>query len=227
MNLAKLVFSKVLLTLLTLLTTVVPGVAQISDTWWSESGTKGWPENYWVEEGVVFAISDHFDRLTLLSNAYRVGAETVFLSTDLRRLTVVEFAAGIAAGTIEDRIVVWAVPTDTGLPMAMKVQSARPGVRTTQRFARLEEDAQQRLLLRTVGPPRILIDEFGDAQGEPVVDFLGNVLQVEKLPEPGDRVCLLLHEGTVVRVKRLHDTVRSGSRLLVKVSARLEAPIPH
>ncbi len=207
MKLAKLMFFNVLFTVLALLVTVAPSVGQISDTWWSESDTEAWPDNYWVEEGVVFAVSDQFDQLTLLGNAYQIGSETVFLSGDLRRLTVAEFADGIAAGTAGDRIVVWAVPTDTGLPVAMKVQGARPGASTAQRFARLEENAQQQQLLRMVGPPRTLIDEFGDAQGEPVVDFLGEVLQADKLPKPGDRVRLLLHEGTIVRVKRLDDAV--------------------
>jgi hypothetical protein len=94
MKLAKLMFSKLLLVVLAILATVAPGVTQISDTWWSESATETWPENYWVEEGVVFAVSEHFGQLTLLGNAYRVGAETVFLSADLRRLPVVEFAVG-------------------------------------------------------------------------------------------------------------------------------------
>jgi hypothetical protein len=78
--------------------------------------------------------------------------------------------------------------------VATKVQAVA-GATQTQRFALIERDAKGRSFLHTACPARALIDEFGDEHGAPIIDSLGQVLQQQKLPQPGDQVSLLLHEG--------------------------------
>ena len=67
--------------------------------------------------------------------------------------------------------------------------------------------------MHTACPARALIDEFGDEHGAPIIDSLGQVLQQQKLPQPGDQVSLLLHEGAVVRVKLLGRPALPGYRV--------------
>ncbi len=200
--------------LLLFLAVVSPASAQIPINWWDSVQSADWPENYWVEQGIVLEISEYGDSLSLLAASYRLQASTAFFTADWRRLTPAEFAAGIAAGQIGERVVIWSEAEKGALPVASKVQAAVGAAQTlTQRFALLEENAQGHSFLHTARPARALIDEFGDENGDPIVDFLGQVLQADKVPQPGDLVSLLLHEGSVVRIKLLERPVQPGSRV--------------
>ena len=201
--------------LLLFLAMASPAVAQIPVSWWSSEQNADWPQNYWVEQGVVLSISQYCDSLSLLDTTYRLREATAFFTADWRRLTPVEFAAGVAAGLIDKRIVVWSEAGEAGegMPLlATKVQAAA-AASPVQRFALLDQDVQGRSLMYTARPARALIDEFGDENGDPVIDFLGQVLQEGKMPQPGDQVSLLLHEGTVVRVKLLQRPAQTGYRI--------------
>jgi len=198
--------------LLILLAMASPTIAQIPISWWDSDNRVNWPENYWVEEGTVLAVSEYCDSLSLLDKTYRIEAATAFLTADWRRLTPVEFAAGVTAGQIDERVVVWSEAAEKSIPIATKVQAVA-GATQTQRFALLERDAKGRSFLHTARPARALIDEFGDEHGAPIIDFLGQVLQQDKVPQPGDQVSLLLHEGAVVRVKLLDRPARPGYRV--------------
>lgn len=198
--------------LLVLLAMASPTIAQIPASWWDSAQSADWPQNYWVEQGVILSIAEHGDSLSLLDATYRLAEATAFFTADWRRLTPVEFADGVAAGLIDQRIVVWSQADKGSLPVATKVQVAG-AAKQAQRFALLERDAQGRSFMHTARPARALMDEFGDENGNPIVDFLGQVVQEDKMPQPGDRVSLLLHEGTVVRVKLLQRPAQPGYRL--------------
>ncbi|MFT5376352.1 MAG: hypothetical protein ACI906_003189 [Candidatus Latescibacterota bacterium] len=198
--------------LLILLAMSSPTIAQIPVSWWDGDDRAGWPENYWVEQGVVLAVSEYCDSLSLLDKTYRIEGTTAFFTADWRRLTPVEFAAGIVAGQIDERVVVWSEAGKTSIPVATKVQAVA-GATQAQRFALIERNAKGRSFLHTARPARALIDEFGDEHGAPIIDFLGQVLQQQKIPQPGDQVSLLLHEGAVVRVKLLGRPALPGYRV--------------
>ncbi len=186
--------------------------ASVPSDWWSESGNH--MDGLWVKDGVVFAVSERKDRLILEGPGFQVTEETVFINSnfwsndpsefDGRELSLDEFAKRIEAGEAPDLVTVWSLPLSDGSAIAQRAQygiSPEPTDRAFH-FGRIEHDDAGGTILRALGEHWELAGEVGDENGDPIVDLFGALLQVEKFPQAGDRVRLLLHNGTVLRIVR-------------------------
>ena len=186
--------------------------AAVPSDWWSESGNH--MNGLWVKDGVVFSVSDRKDRLILEGPGFQVTDETVFINSnfwnndpsefDGRELSLAQFAKRIEAGEAPDLVTVWSLPLSDGSAVAQRAQygiSPEPTDRAFH-FGRIEQDEDGGTILRALGEHWELAGEVGDENGDPIVDLFGDLLQIEKFPLAGDRVRLLLHNGTVLRIVR-------------------------
>ena len=186
--------------------------ASVPSDWWSENGSH--MAGLWVKDGIVFSVSDRKDRLILEGPGFQVTDETVFINSnfwnndpsefDGRELSLDEFAKRIEAGEAPDLVTVWSLPLSDGSAVAQRAQygiSPEPTDRAFH-FGRIEQDEEGGRILRTLGEHWELAGEVGDENGDPIVDLFGDLLQPEKFPQSGDRVRLLLHNGTVLRLVR-------------------------